>query len=236
VQIGGGQFRYNIAMQNHPHLAAETARLMKLGNKFEYWTMVWNLLGLAVLSWALSLQMSVALMGVALVSLMHVFASIVVLAQLTGLDRNREHLALKVIALGYGALTLYMLGRSIIGLLAGKHYADTYVGILWLGLTYFAMWAFSSNKRRVGLALHNQVLVHVAQMNRVDAYIALAVMSGLLLNAFCDFYWADPVAGLIIVGYSCESAIDAWKASVEHARLAMMEASSSTAHSADEES
>lgn len=207
-------------MQNHPHLAAETARLMKLGNKFEYWTMVWNLLGLAVLSWALSLQMSVALMGVALVSLMHVFASIVVLAQLTGLDRNREHLALKVIALGYGALTLYMLGRSIIGLLAGKHYADTYVGILWLGLTYFAMWAFSSNKRRVGLALHNQVLVHVAQMNRVDAYIALAVMSGLLLNAFCDFYWADPVAGLIIVGYSCESAIAAWRASVEYAKLA----------------
>ncbi len=209
-----------MSMQIQPPMAAETARLIKLGNKFEYWTMVWNLLGLAVLSWALSVHMSVALTGMALVSLIHVFASVVVLSQLSGLDRNREHLALKVIALGYGALTLYLLGRSIIGLLAGKHYADAYIGILWLGFTYFAMWALSSNKRRVGLALQNQVLVHVAWMNRIDAYIALAVMSGLLLSAFCDFYWADPLAGLIIVGYSCESAIAAWRASVEYAKLA----------------
>lgn len=221
-------------MINHPHLARETAQLIKLGNKFEYLTMAWNLILLAVLSWLLSMHMSVALTGLALVSLMHVFASVVVLAQLSGLDRNREHLALKVIALGYGALTLYMLGRSIIGLLAGKHYADSCAGIFWLGLSYFAMWALSWNKRRIGLALQNQVLVHVAKMNLVDAYIALAVMSGLLLSAFCDFYWADPVAGLVIVGYSCESGIAAWRASVEHAKLAESEAKSASIQAPDD--
>jgi hypothetical protein len=223
ARVGASLALYNNAMLNDPHLSSESARLIKLGNKFEYWTMLWNLLGLAVLSYDLSLHISVALTGMALVTLVHVFSSIVILSQLTGIDRNREHLALKVIALIYCALTLYLLGASIIGLMAGKHYATTYIGISWLGLTVLAMFAFSWNKSRVGHALRNQVLVHVATMNRVDAFIALAVLSGLLLNAVCHFYWAEPVAALILVGYSCEESIAAWRASVEHGRLAELE-------------
>ncbi len=185
--------------------------------------MLWNLLGFAVISLAMTLHPSTALMSMSLVSLIHLFASIVVLSQLTGVDRNREHFALKVIALGYGAATLYLLARAIIGLIAGKHFEDNYIGILWLGLTYFAMWGLSWNKRRIAHALHNQVLMHVSDMNRTDAYIALAAVSGLLLSAFCDFYWADPVAALIVVGYCCEEGIAAWKASIEHARLGQLE-------------
>jgi hypothetical protein len=92
-------------MLNAPQLNAEHLRLLKLGSKFEYWTMLWNGLGLAVLSFAMSLHPSTALMGMQLVSLIHLFASVVVLSQMTGVDRSREHLALKVIALGYGAAT-----------------------------------------------------------------------------------------------------------------------------------
>lgn len=203
--------------------AAERLRLIKLGNKFEYWTMLWNLLSLAILPFAMTLHPSTVIQAMAVVSFIHLFASVVVLAQITGVDRNREHFALKVISLGYGAATLYLLARAIIGLLAGKHFEDNYVGILWLGITYFVMWALSWNKRRVGHALQNQVLIHVSDMNRTDAYVALAATSGLLLCTFCDFYWADPVAALIVVGYCCEEGIAAWKASIEHARLGQLE-------------
>ncbi len=185
--------------------------------------MLWNLLSLAVLSLAVKLHVSAAILAMAVVSFIHLFASVVVLSQITGVDRNREHFALKVIALGYGAATLYLLSRAIVGLLSGRHYEDNYIGILWLGLTYFVMWALSWNKRRVGHALQNQVLMHVSDMNRTDAFIALAAVSGLLLCAFCDFYWADPVAALIVVGYCCEEGIAAWKASIEHARLGQLE-------------
>jgi len=210
-------------MLNAPPLDSEHLRLIKLGSKFEYCTIFWNALALAVLSLAISLHPSTALMGMQLLSLVHVFASVVVLAQITGVDRSREHLALKVIALAYGAATFYLLAKAIIALIAGKHFDDNYIGIIWLGLTYFVMWALSWNKRRVGHALQNQVLVHVSEMNRIDAYIALAVVSGMLLSTFCDLYWADPVAALIISGYFCEGGIAAWKASIEHARLGEME-------------
>ncbi len=212
---------YNEQMLNMP--AAQHLRLIKLGNKFEYWTMLWNLLALGVLSLATYLHPSTVLSAMTLVSFIHLFASIVVLSQLTGIDRNREHFALKVVALGYGAATLYLLARAIIGLLVGKHFDDNYIGIIWLGLTYFVMWSLSWNKRRIGHALQNQVLMHVSDMNRIDAYVALAAVSGLLLTTFCDLYWADPLATLIVVGYCCEGGIAAWKASVEHARLGQLE-------------
>jgi divalent metal cation (Fe/Co/Zn/Cd) transporter len=115
------------------------------------------------------------------------------------------------------------MAKAIVGLIAGKHFDDNYIGIVWLGLTYFVMWALSWNKRRVGHALQSQVLVHVSDMNRTDAYLALTVVSGLLLSTFCDLYWADPVAALIIAGYFCEEGIAAWKASIEHARLGEIE-------------
>lgn len=199
------------------NFAADRLVLIKQGNKFEYWTMLWNLLGLAVLSLAVKLHPSIAVTGMQLVAIVHLFASVVVLSQLSGIDRFREHLALKVIALAYGAATLYLLAKAVIGLLVGKHYADNYLGILWLGLTYFAMWALSRKKRRVGHALQNQILIHVSDMNLIDAYVALVVASGLLLSAFCGFFWADPLAALVVVGYMCEEGISAWKASVEHA-------------------
>lgn len=151
-----------------------------------------------------------------MVALIHVFASGVVLSQLNGIDRRRDHFFLKVIAVVYGVATLYLLAKAVIGLMISKHYSENYLGILWLGLTYFAMWTLSRKKRMIGHALQNQILIHVSDMNRIDAYIALAAATGLMLSAFCGFFWADPLAALIIVGYMCEEGIAAWRASVEH--------------------
>lgn len=205
------------------HPSVEQTDLIKLGNKFEYWTMLWNFLGLAVLSWAISLHPSVALLGMQILALIRLFASAVILSQITGVDRNREHLALKVIAFAYGAATLYLLSKAIVSLMIGKHYDDNYLGILWLGVSYFVMWALSSKKRRIGHSLQNQLFIHVSDMNRVDAFLAVVVAAGLLLSAICKFFWADPLASLVLVGYMCEEGIAAWKASVEHARLGQLE-------------
>lgn len=198
-------------MLEHPHLAAEKARLIKLGNKYEYWTMLWNLLSLAVLKSALVLNNSIALHSITFIFAIHIFVSAVILSQLNGIDRNREQLAMKVISLGYTVITLYVLARGVIGLIAVHQYHANHLGIIWLGLTYFVMWALSTNKRRVGHALQNQTLVHVASMNQTFAYIVISVVAGLLLNAFCDIYWCDSLAALFIAGYACEEGIAAWR-------------------------
>ena len=43
----------------------------------------------------------------------------------------------------------------------------------------------------------------------VDAYLAAAVLGGLVLNAAAGLWWADPLAGLVIVFYGVKEGREA---------------------------
>ena len=63
------------------------------------------------------------------------------------------------------------------------------------------MLALAFGKARTGAALGNPVLQTEGRVTLVDAYLAGAVLLGLLLNALLGWWWADPLAGLVIVFY-----------------------------------
>jgi divalent metal cation (Fe/Co/Zn/Cd) transporter len=76
--------------------------------------------------------------------------------------------------------------------------ATSLLGIVWLGLTFVAMLALAFGKQRVGTQLNNPVLRTEGRVTLVDAYLAGAVLLGLVLNATVGWWWADPLAGLVI--------------------------------------
>jgi len=63
------------------------------------------------------------------------------------------------------------------------------------------MVALAAGKARTGKALQNPVLQIEARVTLIDAYLAAAVLLGLVLNAAAGWWWADPLAGLVIVCY-----------------------------------
>jgi divalent metal cation (Fe/Co/Zn/Cd) transporter len=63
------------------------------------------------------------------------------------------------------------------------------------------MFALAWGKVRTGSALGNRVLKTEARVTLIDGYLATAVLTGLVLNATLDWWWADPLAGLVIVFY-----------------------------------
>jgi divalent metal cation (Fe/Co/Zn/Cd) transporter len=63
------------------------------------------------------------------------------------------------------------------------------------------MLALAAGKARTGKALKNPVLQTEGQVTLIDAYLDAAVLLGLLLNAAAGWWWADPLAGLVIVYY-----------------------------------
>ena len=63
------------------------------------------------------------------------------------------------------------------------------------------MLALAWAKSATGRALGNQVLRTESRVTLVDAYLAFAVLLGLVLNAWLGWWWADPIAGLVIVVY-----------------------------------
>ncbi len=73
------------------------------------------------------------------------------------------------------------------------------------------MLLLASGKRVTGKQLRNAVLMTEAHVTLIDAYLAGAVLIGLILNALFDWWWADPLAGLVIVYYGIKEGRAAWR-------------------------
>jgi len=52
--------------------------------------------------------------------------------------------------------------------------------------------------------------VYGRHVTLIDAYLAGAVLIGLSLNALFGWWWADPLASLVIVYYGIREGIHAW--------------------------
>jgi divalent metal cation (Fe/Co/Zn/Cd) transporter len=184
-------------------------KLLARGLWLEYVTLGWNVVGSVVVIGSAVAAHSVALAGFGIDSLIEIFASVVVVWQLKGVDKDRERVALRLIGVAFLLLALYVLAQSIRTLLAQEHPATSPTGIAWLAATLVAMLLLSQGKRNTGKELGNPVLATEAQVTLIDAYLAAAVLLGLALNAVAGLWWADPLAGLVIVYYGVR---EGWEA------------------------
>jgi divalent metal cation (Fe/Co/Zn/Cd) transporter len=80
------------------------------------------------------------------------------------------------------------------------------LGIAWTAVTAAVMFGLAAGKRRTGRALGNPVLVTEGRVTTVDGLLAVAVLLGLSLNAAAGWWWADPLAGYVLVGYAVREA------------------------------
>jgi len=185
-------------------------KLLNRGLQLEYLTLGWNVVGFAIVIWAGLIADSVALVGFALDSLVEISASIVVIWQLTGASKLREMRALRLIGTAFFVLSTYILTQSLQTLLSQAHPRQSPIGTAWLAATFIAMLLLAWGKEATGKKLGNQVLRSEARVTLVDAYLAGAVLLGLILNAFFGLWWADPASGLVIVFYGFREGWHAW--------------------------
>jgi divalent metal cation (Fe/Co/Zn/Cd) transporter len=73
-------------------------------------------------------------------------------------------------------------------------------------MTAVAMFGLAAGKSRVGKALDNPVLCTEGRVTLVDGILAAAVLTGLVLNAVAGWWWADPLAGYVLVFYAAREA------------------------------
>jgi divalent metal cation (Fe/Co/Zn/Cd) transporter len=191
------------------------AALLKRGLLLEYLTLGWNVVGVILVILAAYAARSVALAGFGLDSLIEIFASVVVVWQLTGVHLKREHLALRLIGIAFIALVIYIVAQLLYTFLTRTHPAPSVGGIIWIAATFIAMLLLAFGKRVTGRQLHNEVLLTEGRVTLVDAYLAGAVLLGLLLNALFGWWWADPLAALVMVYYGIREALHALHESQE---------------------
>jgi divalent metal cation (Fe/Co/Zn/Cd) transporter len=180
--------------------------MIRRGLHLEYATLAWNVVGVPVLVIAAMRSGSAAAAGFGFDSAIEIGASLVVVWELTGTHEDRERIGLKLIGCAFLALAVYVTAQAMYSLIGGHHPGHSPLGMIWTGATCIVMFALARGKSITGKALGNPVLQAEGRVTFVDACLAGAVLIGLTLNAALGWWWADPLAGLVIVGYAIREA------------------------------
>ena len=180
---------------------ATAEKLLRRGLALEYVTLSWNVVGTVVVLAAALSAGSVALAGFGLDSLIEIGASTIVVWQLKDSGGTRERHAMRLIGIAFIALATYIAAQAAYTLVLANRPEPSTLGIVWTAVTCGVMVALAAGKARTGRALGNRVLRTEARVTLIDAYLAGAVVLGLVVNAALGWWWADPLAGLVIVYY-----------------------------------
>lgn len=201
-------------MAEHPPASGGTERtrtgalpgprngLLRRGFALEFATLGWNVVGIVVLAVAAVATRSVALAGFGLASLIEIGASVVVVWELSGTGEDRQRQALRLIGGAFVLLAGYLAVQSTVALAVGHRPGHGTLGIAWTAATAVVMFALAAGKARTGRGLGNAVLLTEGRVTLVDAVLASAVLLGVSLDTAVGWWWADPLAGYVIVFYA----------------------------------
>ena len=147
---------------------------------------------------------SIALVGFGFDSAIEVTSSLAALWRLSSdADERRreaaEHRTVRIIGACFLLLAAYIAYDAAHALLARQAPDHTTVGIVLAALSLVVMPTLVHFKRRVATQLHSGALEAEARQTRVCACLSAILLVGLVLNAWRGWWWADPVAGLIMV-------------------------------------
>ncbi|WP_415855109.1 cation transporter [Sinomonas sp. G460-2] len=187
------------------------ANLLRTGLRLEYATLGWNVVEVGFIGYAAALAGSPALAGFGLDTLIEIFASLVVVWELKGVHREREARAQRLIGVAFMVLGLYLTAQVIVVLASGSRPEASPLGIVWTALTVVVMFGLAWGKLRTGRLMGNPVLVSEGKVTLIDGYLAAAVTLGLVLNGLFGWWWADPLAGVVVIAYAAREAWETFK-------------------------
>jgi len=185
----------------------------------EYVTIAWNI-GEAVLTIALgAIASSLALIGFGTVSIIEVFASLVVVwhfrpagEQLMAARTSHAH---RLVAIAFAGLTAAVSVAAVSDLATGRRPDESVWGIAYLAVTALVMFGLAFVKRRIAARLDSSPLRAEATMTFLDGALSTATMLGLLLNAAAGWWWADPSAALVVGLAAASEAKENWEKAAE---------------------
>jgi divalent metal cation (Fe/Co/Zn/Cd) transporter len=157
---------------------------------------------------------SIALIGFGLDSAIEGFASAIIIWRFTGsrvFSEAAEHRAQKLVAIQFFVLAPYVGFESIRALAAAEH---PEVSVLGIGLAVFSlitMPLLGIAKQRIAEEIGSAATRGEGRQNVLCAYLAGALLVGLLGNAIAGAWWLDPLVGLLIAAVAVREGVDAWR-------------------------
>jgi len=174
-------------------------------------TVVWNVVEAVVAIAAGRAAGSLALIGFGLDSTIEVASAFVIIWQFSGLDEEREQRALRLIALSFFALAVYVTAQAGFNLFAGDQAESSTVGIALAVASLIVMPIIATAKRSTGRQMGSATVTADSQQTWLCTYLSVVLLVGLLLNATLGWWWADPLAALVIAALAIREGREAWR-------------------------
>lgn len=177
-----------------------------------YATAGYNLLEGVIAVAAGAAASSAALLGFGLDSFIEVSSALVVIWQFRSkLPEAREKLALKLIAVSFFALAVWISFDAVRHLVGGERAEASPVGIGLAAVSVVVMPLLVWAKRLTGRELGSATVVADSVQTLLCTYLSAVLLVGLLLNWWLGWSWADPIAALAIAGVAVKEGVEAWR-------------------------
>jgi divalent metal cation (Fe/Co/Zn/Cd) transporter len=157
---------------------------------------------------------SVALVAFGLDSAIEGVASIVIVWRFSGwrlLSERAEHRAQRLVAVQFFILAPFITYEALDKLIVGGTVETSWLGIGLTIATLAICQPLGLAKRRLGARLGSSATVGEGLQNLLCAYLAIAVLTGLLANAAFGVWWVDPLVALGIAAVAVREGQKAWR-------------------------
>jgi divalent metal cation (Fe/Co/Zn/Cd) transporter len=186
----------NIAINRSAPQSADVRR----GRRLEYLTIAWNSLEAIAAIGAGLFAGSIALVGFGVDSVVETSSGAILLWRLRDGERGerRERPALRLVGFSFLLLAAYVAFDAVKSLVMREPPEASYIGIGIATLSLIVMPLLARAKRRVAVNLNSRALKADSRQTDLCAYLSAILLGGLLLNALFGWWWADPLAALVM--------------------------------------
>ena len=187
--------------------------LVRRGQRLEYFTIAYNSAEGLVSIVAGLIAGSVSLIGFGLDSMIEVTSGAALLWRLHhDLDHSRreqvERTTLRIVGGCFIALAVYILYESGSTLIRHETPERSIPGIIVAAVSVVVMPLLARAKRRVAAGIGSGAMNADSRQADFCTYLSAILLGGLLLNALFGWWWADPVAGLVMVPIIAKEGVD----------------------------
>jgi divalent metal cation (Fe/Co/Zn/Cd) transporter len=126
-------------------------------------------------------------------------------------ERN-DKLSLRIVGVCFLALASYVGYESLSDLISQKAPEHSVPGIVLACVSLVVMPILSRAKKKVGSELGSAAMHADAKQTDFCVYLSAILLAGLVLNAAFGWWWADPIAALIMVPIIFKEGVNGMKA------------------------
>ena len=197
--------------------APEVERLTRRGLRLAQFTVAYNVVEGIIAITAGVMAGLVSVIGFGIDSGIESIAAFLVALRLSArlrhgeADEEKERLVLRAVAVTFFILAAYVTIEGIRSLVDSARPDASPIALVLLTTSVVVMPLLAAAKRRVGLALRDNLILADAAETRICVLLSISTLAGIGLFQLTGAAWLDPIAGFVIAAFAIHEGKEAWE-------------------------